>query len=84
MEGQEPFGVLADVPNSFPSTIHEVIFSILNHAGLPPNCLAAFRTIYAHTTYTHVQGKRIYFKPIRGVEEGCPSSPLCLQLYMIC
>ena len=36
----------------------------------------AFRTIYAHTdTYTDIQGEQIYFKPTRGVKEGCPCSP---------
>ena len=54
MEGREPFVVLLDVP----STIHEVIFSIPNHAGFPPNYVAAFRKVYAHTdAYTDIQGE---------------------------
>ena len=81
MEGREPFAVLLDVAKALPSTIHEVIFSILNHAGFPPNYVSAFRTIYAHTdTYTDIQGERIYFKPTRGVKEGCPCSPLLFAI----
>ena len=81
MEGREPFVVLLDVAKAFPSTIHEVIFSILNHAGLPPNYVTAFRTIYARAdTYTDIQGERIYFKPTRGVKGGCS----CSLLYMSC
>ena len=41
----------------------------------------AFRTIYAHTdTYTDIQGERIYFKPTRGVKEGCPCSLLLFAI----
>ena len=77
MEGREPFVVLLDVAKAFPSTIHEVIFPILNHDGPPPKYLTAFRTIYAHTdTYTDIQGERNYFKPTRGVKEGCRSSSI--------
>ena len=73
MERREPFVVLLDVAKAFVSTIREVIFSIVNHAGLPPNCVTAFRTIYAHTdTCTDIQGERIYLVPTRGVKEGCP------------
>ena len=81
MEGREPFVVLLDVAKAFPSTINGVIFFILNHAGLPPNYVIAFRTIYAHTdTYTDIQGERIYFKPTRGVKEACPCSPLLFAI----
>ena len=81
MEGREPFVVLWDVAKAFLSTIHEVIFTILNHAGFPPNCVAAFHKIYAHTnTCTDIQGEQIYFKPTRGVKEGCPCSPLMLAI----
>ena len=53
----------------------------MNHAGLPPNYVNAFRTIYAHTdTYTDIQGEQIYFKPTRGVTEGCPCSPLLFAI----
>ena len=81
MGGRDPFVVLLDVAKAFPSTIHKVIFSILNHARLPPNYAAAFRTIYAHTdAYTDIQGAQIYFKPTRGVKKGCPCSPLLLAI----
>ena len=72
---------MLDVAKAFPSTIHEVIFSILNHAGLPPNYVTAFRMIHAHTdTYTDIQRERIYFKPTRGVKEGCSCSPLLFAI----
>ena len=76
MESTEPFVVLLDVAKAFPSTIHEVIFWILNHAALPPNYVAPFCTMYAHTkSYTDIQEEQIYFKPTRPVKEGCPCSP---------
>ena len=76
MEGRHPFVFLLDVAKAFPSTIHEVIFSIVNHAGLPPNYVTAFRTIYAHIdTHTDIEGERMYFTSMRGVKEGCPCSP---------
>ena len=81
MEGREPFVVLLDVAKAFLFTTHEVIFSISNHAGLAPNYVAAFRTIHAHTDiYTDIQGEHIYFKPLRGVKEGCPRSLLLLAI----
>ena len=30
--------------------------------------------------WTRGQGERIYFKPIRGVKEGCPCSPLLFAI----
>ena len=81
MEGRHPFVILLGVAKALPSTIHEVIFSILNHARLPLNNVAAFCTIHADTdTYTDIQGERIYFKPTRGVKEGCPCSPLSFAI----
>ena len=81
MKDRKPFVVLLDVAKAFPSTIHEVIFSILTHAGLLPNYVTAFRTIYAHTyTYTDIQEERIYFKYTRGVKERCPCSPLLFAI----
>ena len=80
MEGREPFVVLLDVAKAFPSRIPEVIFCILNHAGLPPKYVNAFRTIYAHTyTYTNIQEERIYFKPTQGVKEGFPLLPALVR-----
>ena len=58
-----------------------VIFSILNHTQVPPNYVAAFRKVYAHTdTYTDMQGERISFKPLRGIKEGCACSPLLFAM----
>ena len=72
----EPFVVLLDVAKAFPCTIHDVIFSILTHAGFPPNYVATLRTVYTHAdTYTDIQGERIYFKPTCGVKEGYRCSP---------
>ena len=66
-EGQAPFVVLLHVAKGFPSTIDEVIFSILNHVGLPPKYVATFCKIYAHTnTKADIQGVHVYFKPMRG------------------
>ena len=77
LAGQEPFVVSLDVTNAFPSRIHEVVFSILSRAGVPPNYVAGFRKVYAHTdTYTDIQREHIYFKPTQGIKEGCPCSPL--------
>ena len=83
MEERELFIILLDVAKGFTSTIHEVTSSLLNHAWLPPNYVAAFRTIYVHTdSYMDIQEEQIDFKPRRASKKNA-SAPRSLPFAIV-
>ena len=85
MEGRELFAVLLDVIKAFPSTIHELIFSMFTHASLPPNHVAAFRKVNAHAnTYMHIQGNGYISSPREASNKDAPAPHFCSLLYMSC
>ena len=81
MQGRGSLRVLLDVAKAFSSTIHEVIFSILNHGDFLPNYVAAFRKVYAHAdTNSLIQWEPIYFKPPAVSKKDAPAFHFCLLL----
>ena len=67
---------LFDFESAFPSVIHEWIFLVLEHRGLPQHFLRLFRAIYINARAVRIHEGRIItlILFLSGVLQGCPGS----------
>ena len=71
-----------DLKDAFESVPHPVLFEMLGRAGLNGKTLQIIEDIYRSTSY-HVRTNGGLTEPIpaaRGVEQGCPLSPILFNL----
>ena len=73
-----------DLKDAYGSVPHEILFRVMELAGLEGTTLKVVKDIY-HNTTTSVRTKGATTAPItikRGVKQGCPLSPILFNLVM--
>ena len=73
-----------DLKDAYGSVPHEILFRVMELAGLEGATLEVVKDFY-HETSTSIRTKRMATAPItikRGVKQGCPLSPILFNLVM--
>ena len=76
--------VWLDLKDAYGSVPHEILFRVMELAGLEGTTLEVVKDLYDRTT-TSIRTNRMATDPItieRGVKQGCPLSPILFNLVM--
>ena len=75
--------IMADVRKAYPRVVRPAMGAVLERSGIPARCARVMIGLHKMTEYTTrtTGGVSEPFHLVRGLREGCPSSPGEFSLY---
>ena len=84
-EEETPMAGLMDLRKAYPSIQRDAMWEIMERKGMRKNgdMLRTLKGLHEHTEYACRVGNQLseQYRPKRGLREGCPSSPICLNIF---
>jgi hypothetical protein len=81
---ENAFGLLlVDIRKAYPRVPRELAWQLFGRIGLPPKLLQVLQALHDHPSYQvkSPEGLGEFYKMLRGFREGCPSSPVCFNIF---